>query len=107
MSYIPDCRNDAVYNQKYLNAQDKQFVAGYDWAVDRIMTLFDNIEVYPDLDAILDDKMAIIEEGKADIVKSAVEEWAESGRDDLITSMIDNMSEDEYAKIKAEVDSEK
>lgn len=104
MSYIPDCRTDENYNEKYLNAKDKEYVAGFDEAVEQIKCLFSNLDVYPDLEELLDDNKAIIAEGKADTVKEAIEDWMESQRDELITSMIDNMSEKEYQSIKESVD---
>lgn len=106
MTYIPDCREGEYYNQKYLNEKDKQFVAGFDWAVERISELFrGNINVFPELEELLDDNTAVIRENKEETVKNAVEEWAEMERDELITSMIDGMSEEEYTRIKASVDS--
>ena len=106
MSYIPDCRTDENYNEKYLNEKDKLFIAGYDWAVNEMSIFFDNLNVYPEVETILADDTAIITEGKADKVKEAIEEWVEMSRDELITSMIDGMDGDEYEKIKAEVDKE-
>lgn len=104
MSYIPDCRTDENYNEKYLNAKNKEFLAGYDCAVEQITTLFSNLDAYPDLEELLDDHKAVIKDGKADIAQEAIEEWMESQRDELITSMIDNMSEKEYGAIKEKVD---
>jgi len=104
MSRIPDCRTDEYYNEKYLGKNDKAFVAGYDWAVSQIINLFNNLEVYPDLKELLDDKKAVIKDNKVDIAIVAIEDWAEMQRDELITSMIDGMDEKEYQKIKELVD---
>lgn len=95
MSYIPDCRTDKDYNENRLNEQDKEFVAGYDYAVGEILNMFDNIDVYPDLEELLDDKKAIITDGKIDTAKESVKHWAEMGRNELITSIIDGYSEDD------------
>ena len=105
MSYIPDCRTDENYNEKYLVGNNKMFIAGFDYAVETILNLFDgNLDVYPKLEELLDDKKAIIADGKVALVKESIDHWAEMQRDEMITGMIDGMDEDEYKKIKAEVD---
>lgn len=105
MSYIPDCREDEAYNQKYLNQRNKDFVAGYDYAVERILELIkDNNNVYPDLNVLLNKNIAVINEDKVEMVTSAIEHWSEMQRNELITSMIDDMDEDEYESIKEQVD---
>jgi hypothetical protein len=76
---------------------------GCDYCVQTIKSLFENVETYPDLEILLDDKKAVVMEDKAMIVSDAVEDWAEMERNVLITSMIDSMGGEEYAAIKAEV----
>lgn len=45
MSYIPDCRTDKAYNERYLNADDAEFVRGYDWCAERVVeNAFDNLD---------------------------------------------------------------
>jgi len=91
MSYIPDCRTDEIYNEERLTGRDKDFVAGYDWAVDQILNLFEgNTNVFPRLEDILDENTAIVNEDKESIVKESIEQWAEMQRNELITSMIDD-----------------
>ena len=104
MSRIPDCRTDEYYNQKYLDQINTVFIKGYDWAVKQIQNMFNNLDCYPDLKLLLDDKVAIIKDHKVGMVQTCIEDWAEMERDEMITSMIDNMSEDEYKAIKAKVD---
>lgn len=104
MTYIPDCRSDEYYNQKYLDADDGKFLAGYDWAVDQAINLFDNLEVFPEAEELLEDNDAVIREGKKETMKEALKDWLEMERDELITSMIDNMDEDRYERIKKKVD---
>ena len=105
MSYIYDCRTDEYYNQKYLNDDDINFINGYDYAVEQILNLIDNnSNVYPDLDDLLAENKALVNVNKIEIVHNAIEEWAESNRDEIIISMIDNMGDDDYAKIKELVD---
>lgn len=102
MSYIPDCREDKNYNEKYLGDIDSAFVRGYDYAVEQIVNLIENnSNVYPELDDILDYNKAVACVDKKQIVKEAIEGWAESERNELITSMIDSMDDAEYEKNKA------
>lgn len=105
MSYIPDCRTNENYNEKYLGDMDKEFVRGYDYAVEQIVNLIEfNTDVYPELDDILDFNKAVACVDKKKIVKESIEEWAEAQRDELITSMIDSMDDAEYEKNKAAAD---
>ena len=66
--------------------------------------MFNNLECYPDLEQLLDDKVAIIKDNKIGMVQTCIEDWAEMERDEMITGMIDNMNEEEYKAIKAKVD---
>ena len=43
MSYIPNCREDENYNQKYLTGDDKEFVRGYDWCTEQAVDNFSNV----------------------------------------------------------------
>lgn len=104
MTYIPDCRTNEFYNEKYLVGDNLEFVKGYDWAVQEILNLFANVEVYPELEELLDDNRAVIREGKIDLIIKSITDWTEAQRNELITSMIDDIDEDEYEKIKAKVD---
>lgn len=130
MSYIPDCRTDEAYNEKYLNEKDFQFVRGYDWAVEQVIdNFFDNIEVtesdhlvkmmeeplpeelvqeYEVLTTFNGDESQDYETRTAktygDLLRMNLLRWAECGRDELITSMIENMSDEEYQAIKEKVD---
>lgn len=129
MSYIPDCRTDESYNQKYLNDKDKEFVAGFDWCAEMVAdNFFDNLDVYfPDTDhmmALLNEKLPDSARDKyemeftfgdrkpeprkvetfGDLLREKLLDWIERERDELITGMIDAMDEDEYTKIKAAVD---
>lgn len=108
MSWFPDCRTHEFYNQKYLNDNDKEFVKGFDFAVEQVLNLVDNnADVYPDFEEILNRDKAVINVDKEKIVHEAIEQWLESERDMLITSMIDNMGEEEFESIKEKVDSGK
>jgi hypothetical protein len=110
MSYIPDCREDESYNEKYLNETDKEYIRGYDYAVEEVLeTFFANLDCYDfrvdgediDLGLILENHESI-----ADKLKDAMKQWFESERDQMITSMIDHMDDNEYEQIKEKVDKE-
>ncbi len=131
MSYIPDCRNDENYNEKYLNNFDKEFVRGYDWCVEMsVDNFFDNLDIYfgddshimhllneelpenmreeYEIERTFADENDRVEKRDVktyvDLLRSKILDYIEMERDELITSMIDNMDEQEYAEIKAKVD---
>lgn len=128
MSYIPDCRRDEYYNQKYLNEKDSEFVRGFDWCSENAMDVFfDNIEDFFGVDSyimhILKEEIPEDEHDEyiqinsfdeheekrtvktyLDAIRAHLIDWVESNRDELITSMIDGMDEDEYKAIKEKVD---
>ena len=89
MSYIPDCRTDENYNIGKLNKRNLDFVSGYDYAVEIIETLFANTDVFPELERLLDDKSAVIMNGKAEVMQESVETWLEMARDEMIVSLIE------------------
>ena len=123
---IPDCRNDIHYNEDFLNKDDKEYVAGFDCCTDAIETsiaaietatfIFD--EVFEDdsetLAAVLEkelpvevkkrlsDEYATKCETYADMLLCELFQYIEMERDELITSMIDGMQEDEYEKNRKE-----
>ena len=108
MTYIPDCREDEAYNEKYLNHDDKEYIKGYDYAVDDILdSFFDNIT---DFDFDIEDedidlgKIFANHEPILNRLKEVMKEFFESERDEMITSMIDHMDDEEYDKIKEKVD---
>ena len=131
MSYIPDCRNDENYNEKYLNNFNKEFVRGYDWCVEMsVDNFFDNLDIYfgddshimhllneelpenmreeYEIERTFADENYRVEKRDVktyvDLLRSKILDYIEMERDELITSMIDNMDEQEYAEIKAKVD---
>ena len=96
MSYIPDCRTDTTYNERYLNADDTEFLRGYDWCAERVVeNAFDNLDAWePDLDVRPSDIKKV-----AEALKPFLLGWIEMNRNELITSMIDNMGAEEYRSI--------
>lgn len=133
MSFIPNCRTHEYYNQKYLNQKDKEFISGYDWCVEMAVdNFFDNNYDHDDegyLEHILAQELpecmkqtyemenTFREEGEpeteeretktyADLLRMQILEWIEMERSRLITSMIDNMSEEDYNANKEKADAE-
>ena len=132
MTYIPNCREDENYNEKYLNKKDKEFLAGFDWCMESAVdNFFDNNykagfdegdfvghEVLQELPEVEKDSYVMefnfgerkAEERKIetiiDKIRYEILAWIECERDMLITSMIDAMDEEEYHNIKSEVDKE-
>lgn len=125
MSYIPDCRTDEFYNEKYLNRKDKEFVSGYDWAVEQTVdNFFDNLNMLEnnELEPLLNKEIECDETYEmtwahgnredekreiktfAEYLRFKILEWCEMERDELITSMIDHMDEAEYKAIKEKAD---
>ncbi len=122
---IPDCRNDEYYNEDFLDNTNKEFLSGYDWCAEEVVdNFFNNLDVYFDddsyvshllnepLPAGLKDEEEIswtfgdrpVETRKietyGDLLRSKLQDWIESERDELITSMIDGMDEDIYNAIR-------
>ena len=132
MSRIPDCRTDEYYNQKYLNQRDKAELFGFDYCTEcAVDNFFDNLDNYFDeetyLGHVLNEELPEsmqeeytmefsffrAEEHKsedrtcktyADLLRMRILEWIEMERDEVITSMIENMDDEEYEAIKAKVD---
>ena len=94
MTYIPDCRKDDTYNEKNLTKESLDFIHGFDMAVDEIMTLFDNTDVFPEFDLILDPDIAVVNKDKIAIVRAAVKEWAEMSRNEVIVALIDRQEDE-------------
>ena len=133
MSRIPDCRTDEAYNQKYLNKRDKAELFGFDYCTEAAVdNFFENIDdIFPKdsyLGHVLNEelpedmqeeyemefsfRLGVDEPASekricktyADLFRMALLEDIENVRDEVITSMIDNMSDEEYEAIKAKVD---
>lgn len=96
MSYIPDCRTDKAYNERYLKDDDAEFVRGYDWCAEKaVENAFDNLDAWePDLDVRPSDIKKV-----AEALKPFLLGWIEMNRNELITSMIDDMGAEEYRSI--------
>lgn len=108
MTYIPDAREDEFYNEKYLKHDDAEFIKGFDYAVEEVLdSFFSNLDSYDwdvedediDLEKILTNHEEVCER-----LLNNLKEHFESDRDEMITSMIDNMSDEEYKEIREKVD---
>lgn len=128
---FPDCRTDDAYNEDFLTNTDKQFVRGMDWCTEMaIDNFFDNhfngeppIEEDGELSILLDKEIPDYLKDKytmdfsfgdrqseereintyADLLRYKLLTWIESERDELITSMLDNMDEDIYEALRNKV----
>ncbi len=109
MSYIPDCRTDEAYNQKYLGEKDAMFLQGYDFALKMTLPVFDNLNVFYEEFEFKDEDVNLArfldkhEQIRSKLAET-VEYWHEMQRDEIVTSMIDAMDEDYYNARKQEVD---
>lgn len=128
MTMIPNGRTDKNYNQKYLNEKDHDFLDGFDWCCEMAVdNFFDNhfdgavnnfVEciMMKELPEYLQDEYEMeysffdVKNEKrevrtcADLVRMWILEWVEMARNELITSMIESMDNEEYQKIKEQVD---
>lgn len=128
---FPECRNDNYYNEDFLTKTDKDFVSGFDWATEMAVdNFFDNnfdsdmpIEEDGELSTMLNKELPDYLKEKyemeftfgdrdneereiktyADLLRMKLLEWIEMERNELITSMIDNMDEDIYNAIRNKV----
>ena len=129
---IPDCRNDENYNEDFLTGEDKEFVRGYDWATEMAVDNFFDNNFAPDMPPMEEDGelttmltkelptyLQKTEEVSftfgdrepetreiktyADLLRSRMLDWIEAHRDELITSMIDDMDDDIYEAIRNKV----
>lgn len=127
MSYIPDTRRtysklygktkENSYYEGYLNDKDAEYVAGFDWVTDLVLrnffhednaedaydVLIENVENISKNEHLIKYLEALSSDDKKDIIKAIkflVLDHIEMDRDELITSMIDSMDDDEFAKLK-------
>lgn len=81
------------YDEKDIKTtENKEFLKGFDWCVKEIINLFNgNTDIYElSYDGDIDLNKVI--EKASDEIKEMIEDWAESCRDELVVSMLD----DEY-----------
>lgn len=92
MSYIPNCREDKLYNYGELTPRNKYTVDGFDWCAEEgVETFFDNLRIYQitkngfDLIDYLESNPDV-----CDSLKEAILDYIEMQRNELIVSMIEN-----------------
>lgn len=104
MTYIPNVREEGVYNQDNIKDNlDKEFVRGYDYAVEQLKTFFANIDVY---DGSIINRLDKNQE-ECDELQEDIEDWMESQRNELVVSIIDGQeddADDDIAESKEEKD---
>ena len=120
MTYIPNVRSklerkpfakqveENSYWEGYLDNNDKQWLKGYDWAVDEVLSMiFDNIG---DLELEVEGEdidMARFLVNHPEIrqkMKDAFEQEFESCRDELVVAMIDGYDTEKYGQLKKAAD---
>lgn len=94
MSRIPDCRKEGPYCQDNLSEGNENYINGYDKAVEEIDCLFDNLDIYPDVELIFDPDVAVVNKDKVTLVRAAVADYLEMTRNEIITSLIDEQEAD-------------
>ena len=119
MSYIPDCRTDETYNEKFLKGDDKEYVAGFDYCVEMgVDNFFDNLDIpFSDESHIAHMLSEEVPESMretytvefafkdeepqertvrtyADLLRLCMLRHIECERNELITSMLDSSAED-------------
>lgn len=115
---FPSCREDKDYNEGYVSKIDAEWLKGFDYALECIQNLIENnldnfedeltevaeegIEVPKDeVYSTREDLYEILDENK-ELLSSIIAHWHERERDEMITSMIDHMDDEEYEKNKAD-----
>ena len=94
MSQIPNCRIEGPYNEKNLRGSRADALIGFDMAVEEISLLFENLEVYPEAEMILDPDIAVVNKDKVQILRDAMMDWMEMQRNEMIVSFIDSQDDD-------------
>lgn len=127
---FPDCRNDDFYNEDFLTEKDREFIYGHDWCTEEVVDhFFDNLDIYIDEKDEEDPLKVLFKELPEDEKETEEVEWTfgdrepetreirtygdllryyllhyiEINRDELITSIIDGMDEEEFNKIRKKV----
>ena len=117
--YKPDSKEPNPYYEEYLNEKDREFLRGYDWALEQSVDhFFNNLDLFEDgefekyLNSELPEELKDQYEMEyrdgskevrkvvtyADYMRMKLLEFAESDRNSLVTSMLDEMDHEEYEK---------
>ena len=114
MSYIPDTFSKMETNiygketgklnpywYKILEGKDAEYVAGYDMALTDIDNILDGCIVPEILDIISDDEMT--EDEMIEEIRDTISTFLCGNRDEVVVSLIENMSEEDYDRRFEEV----
>lgn len=95
---IPDCRTDESYNQKYLNEKSRELVTGYNFAIEDMLNIFDNLLVYMEHFDIDGEDINLVrfllnhEEVRATLI-DCMKDWAEMNRNEIIVSLLEDQDD--------------
>lgn len=98
MSMFADARNDDVYNQDFVCDTDKEFLRGYDFAMEQVLNMLRDLYNYMTRNELLE--ALIDKEDVEKMLSEKAEEYLEGERDMLVTSMIDSLDKEEYDVLK-------
>ena len=74
------------------------YIEGYEAAIhDIVGDILYNIQEYGDVKLVLDPDIALVNQDKAEIIANAVLLYANSNRDNIIISILDNQEDDQDA----------
>lgn len=97
MTYIPNAREgENGYKDSDLKGNRKAFLQGYDAAIEDILCLENNLEVYAG-ESLLIHYLAENED-KAEELFSALKHWSEMQRNTMAVALLDNQYNDEDDK---------
>ena len=116
MGYIHDARNDEYYNEAFLDEKNSNKIKGFDYCVEQIQNLLENNlecfqeeltetlaegKICPDDEVFStrEDLYEILYENR-ELISCIVTAWAELERDELITTMIEDMPQDIYEELR-------
>ena len=75
----------------------KLFFQGYDAAVEDMLNLLDNLDVYEGLETIFSEGIADVTGDKAERMKKAMSDWADMSKNEILVSFCDDQQiETEY-----------
>lgn len=114
MTMIPNCREDSSYNYDFLDKDSKSFIDGFDYALEVITNMLcSDLKSYEgDLNAPIFEVedgvplpktphlMEILMEN-CEVIANCIDTAHEIERDELITSFIEHMDDEEYDKNRA------
>ena len=105
MTFIPNAREgENGYSDKDLKGDRKVYLDGYDRAIEDILTLEGNLDVYSG-DCLL---IHYLEEnsGEAKQLFECIKDWAEMERNETAVALLDDQSEDDIEDLKDTNDKE-